>query len=382
MTTDLSTHRRSRAGGTRLLMQASMLLLLTVALFAQNRPAEPSLQGEGTLKVMTYNMYVGTEYNGLTSQDFDTVLRGGTNMFEEARANDPAGRAQAIARQIADTMPHLVSLQELTTWSTGLTKDSLTVQFDALELLLDALADLGVRYTKLASLTTWDATAPSTDGFVRNTWDVALLARDDMNPEDLFFTDFQAAPWTATLVVRLRALDGRPDLCPEPLRPSDGACRMPMPRGWVSADVSYRGKQFRIVGAHLDHSPFNVLQGLELLNGPANTSLPVIVAADMNADCSDPTDPAYQTCVNLANAGFVDSWGAVNPSEPGYTKTLFPLYDVGADLTQRGDYVMARGPFRVHTAMLVGEERADMTPSGLWPSDHCGVVARLQLAER
>ncbi len=368
------THGRRWLTRVRLPIQVLLALVLAVTVAAQNRPAEPSLQGGGSLKVMTYNMYVGTEYVGLTDPIYANFLQAVTNGILEVRASDPPGRAQAIARQIAATMPHLVSLQEVATWSTGPTKDNLTVEFDYLQLLLDALAAQGVQYTPVASLTSWDATVPSTFGFVRNTWRVVIIARADLKPEDFSYTNFQAATWTATLVVPLPALKGRPDDCPVPLRPSDLACRMPFRRGWVSTDVSYRGKQFRIIGAHLDSASalLEIPQGLQLLNGPANTALPVVVAADLNADCSNPSDPTYPTCDNFRNAGFIDAWTAANPFEPGFTKFL-PV------MTKGSDYVMVRGRFRVQAAVLVGEEVGDMTPTtGLWPSDHCGVVARLQ----
>ncbi|HEX9119423.1 MAG TPA: endonuclease/exonuclease/phosphatase family protein [Terriglobales bacterium] len=368
------THARRWLTRARLPVQALLALLLVVPVVAQNRPAESRMQGEGSLKAMTYNMYAGTEYAGVTDPNLDVVLQAVTNMILDARASDPPGRAQAIARQIAATRPHLVSLQEVATWSTGPTKDNLTVEFDYLQLLLDTLAAQGAQYTPVASFTIWDVTVPSTFGFVRNTWRVAILARADLKPEDISFTNVQAAKWLPgnTLLIPLPALNGRPDLCPVPLTSS--LCVMPFPRGWASVDVMYRGKQLRYINAHLESSSAsrNIRQGLELLTGAANTALPVVVAADLNCDLSNPSDPKYPTCLNFLNAGFIDAWSAANPSEPGYTKDL-PV------MTKRGDYVMVLGRFRVQAAALVGEEVGDMTPTGLWPSNHCGVVARLQL---
>ena len=146
------------------------------------------------------------------------------------------------------------------------------------------------------------------------------------------------------------------------------------PRGWVSADVFYRGKSFRIVGAHLDSALalFEVPQGLELLAGPANTTLPVIVAGDLNCDCSNPKDAMYATCGNFSNVGFTDAWAVVQPDELGYTKYL-PVK------TMRSDYVMVRGRFAVQAAIIVGDQDSNKTQSGLWPSDHAGVVVRLQI---
>jgi hypothetical protein len=156
-------------------------------------------------------------------------------------------RTQVIARQIAATTPHLVSLQEVTTLSTGPTKDNLTLEFDYLDLLLQALSAQGMQYTPVSAFTTWDAAVPSSLGYVRNTWRVVLLARADLDPDDFSFSNVQGGKWTATFVPHLYALDRRADLCPVPLTPKDGGCRMPWPPGWVSTDVFYRGKQFRIV---------------------------------------------------------------------------------------------------------------------------------------
>jgi hypothetical protein len=341
---------------------------------AQGPPANPGDQGGGKLKVMTYNVYVGTEYAGMTSSSLDDFLQAATNLVLDVRASDPAGRALAVARQIAVHSPHLVSLQEVFTLSTGLSRDDLTLEYDYLELILQALADLGMQYAPVASLTTWDATVPSSLGlYVRNTWRVALLARADLKAEHLVLTNVQSATWPVayTLRVSLRALDGRADLCPVALS-SDGRCRMPMPRGWISADVVYRGDWFRFIGAHLDSaSPvFEVPQGLELLNGPANTALPVVVAADLNCDCSDSGDPFYETCVNFSDYGFTDAWTVARPWEPGYTVGEIP------NLTGRSDYVMVRGPLEVSAAAIVGKEPADMTTTGLYPSDHAGVVVK------
>ena len=373
-------HARRWLTRARLPIQLFVVLLLAVTVAAQNRPAEPSLQGEGSLKVMTYNIYVGTEYPGITDPNYTAFLQAVTNLILNVRASDSAGRMQAIAQQIAATQPHLVNLQEVATWSTGLTKDNLTVEFDFLQLLLDALAAQGVPYTPVFSLTHFDVTLPSTFGFARNTWRVVILARADMKAEHLSYTNANAATWTDTLIVPVPALNGLPELCPVPL--TGTACRVPFPRGWVSADVTYRGKQLRLIAAHLDSSSARreIAQGLELLNGPANTTLPVIVGADLNCDCSNPSDPFYPTCENFAKAGFTDAWAVVNPYEPGYTKTL-PIWDPLDFLNKRSDYVMVRGRFRVQAAVIVGEAEGDKTASGLWPSDHCGVVARLQLPQ-
>ena len=48
-------------------------------------------------------------------------------------------------------------------------------------------------------------------------------------------------------------------------------------------------------------------------------------------------------------------------------------------LSRRIDLVLFRGDFGVVGVDAVGDNAADRTPSGLWPSDHGGVVATLQI---
>jgi len=374
----MTIRSQCRLSAARCLTSARLSGALLAALFvavvtAQSPPAELAGQGGAKLKVLTYNVYVGTEYAGMTASSLDDFLQAATNLVLDVRASDPAGRALAVARQIAEHSPHLVSLQEVFTLSTGPSRDELTLEYDYLQLLLEALNDLGMQYAPVVSLTTWDATVPTSLGlYVRNTWRVVMLARTDLKADHLSLSNVQAAPWSAalTLRVRLRALDGRADLCPVALS-SDGTCRMPMARGWIAADVAYGGEWFRFIGAHLDSaSPLlEVPQGLELLNGPANTAWPVIVAADLNCDCSDPADAFYATCGAFDDYGFIDAWTGARPWEPGDTKEL-------PNLTRRSDYVMFRGPFEVSSAAVVGDEPGDMTASGLYPSDHAGVVVK------
>jgi endonuclease/exonuclease/phosphatase family metal-dependent hydrolase len=54
------------------------------------------------------------------------------------------------------------------------------------------------------------------------------------------------------------------------------------------------------------------------------------------------------------------------------------LREVGGPFYSRIDYVLLRNGFKAVAAGIVGEEPSDRL-SGLWPSDHAGVWARLRL---
>src|SRR5262249_40604951 len=53
------------------------------------------------------------------------------------------------------------------------------------------------------------------------------------------------------------------------------------------------------------------------------------------------------------------------------------LRNTTVNFTQRIDLVLYRGDLRAFDADVVGDELADRTSSGLWPSDHGGVVTTL-----
>jgi hypothetical protein len=115
-------------------------------------------------------------------------------------------------------------------------------------------------------------------------------------------------------------------------------------------------------------------QAQELLDGPATTDLPTILSGDFN---SAPTDPAY---TRVVAAGFTDEWTVANPGDPGLTAWQGPpdsIVNPVSHLYARVDYVLTRGPFTPIDLHLVGADPSARTASGLWPSDHAGLVAQL-----
>ena len=155
------------------------------------------------------------------------------------------------------------------------------------------------------------------------------------------------------------------------------------PRGWAAIDVKTGGMKFRFVTTHLDSlsPPIRLAQTRELLLTAAKTSLPVVFAGDFNiaADTSlDPSFPAYQAMIN---AGFIDAWPSKRAPDPGFTCCQAEnLLNPASLLNHRIDLILVRGPFDVADISLIGNQPADRTRSGLWPSDHAGVAVDLRLS--
>src|SRR5262245_14187934 len=324
--------------------------------------------GDRQVTVMTRNLFLGTDLNPIFQAPSLPALFGAVGAgWAQVQANDFPARAQAIAAEIAAAKPDLVGLQEAMLYRTDVPPDGAatpaqTVAYDFVDLLVDALAQRGLAYGAVSVFTGTDAELPA--GLpptldVRLTDHVVVLARADEKTADLKLSNPQSGRYAAALTV------------PTVAGP------VTLPRGWASVDVKIRGKSFRFVTTHLE--AFSPLirnpQAAELLAGPAATDLPVVLVGDINSGPGG--DPgAYGL---LRAGGFADAWVSATA---GLTCChAVDLQDPNPALTKRIDLVMTSGGFATVAADVVGEEPADRTASGLWPSDHAGVVATLHLPE-
>ncbi len=222
----------------------------------------------------------------------------------------------------------------------------------------------------MAIVTKLDAEAPSTLGFnVRLTGQDAILARDD---PDLKLSNTQ-----------VNNLQHQPSV-PLPVGP------VAFKRGWASVDVKIGHRKFRFATTHLQPSvqgipvtqAIRVAQANEVIQGIGNT-LPVILVGDFNANPNNSSDPTYE---NFRLANFDDAWALARGLAPGFSCCQAGnLLNPNSLLSERLDWVLFRGKYRgdfqVLDADLIGNKQSDRTRSGLWPSDHAGLVVKLQLPE-
>jgi hypothetical protein len=164
-------------------------------------------------------------------------------------------------------------------------------------------------------------------------------------------------------------------------------------RGFVAVDVRIDGIPYRFVNTHLESadSGIRLQQARELTAFLDNSAVPVILVGDFNS--SAPHGASYQ---HILSEKFVDVWTRNKLRRgyhEGYTSSHAKnLQNDSVSLSSRIDIVFARnqagkqnnpgiGPV---AAYLVGDQLEDRIaiPDAdifLWPSDHAGVVARLQL---
>jgi hypothetical protein len=163
-------------------------------------------------------------------------------------------------------------------------------------------------------------------------------------------------------------------------------------RGFVAVKAKIGNQAYRIVNTHLEPAsvpqilPIQLAQAQELLTFLQGETLPVIMTGDFNSEAPD-----GETYKLVLSQGYTDIWTEnwLKHDPTGYTYG----HDVGllnpvANFTKRIDFIFVRtkqqffpkpiiGPV---FAIVVGDEDFNRTPSGLWPSDHGGVVARFRMA--
>jgi hypothetical protein len=344
-----------------------LILLPTAVVSATPLDASNPARGNARpVKVMTRNLYAGTDLGPLlTATSFPEFAYEVAQAFGRVQATDFPARAKVLAKEIQEADPHLIGLQEATLWRIGepgvLDGDitpATTVVYDFLASLQDELSNLDLHYSVVIVQTEFDAEGPSTLGFdIRITLRDVILAKADLPPDELTLSNANSANYDATLSLPTIAGD------------------LTFTRGWTSVDATVNRRTFRFINTHLEaFSPGHGLaQSNELLSGPADTSLPVVLVGDLN---SSPGEMAYE---NLTAAGLVDTWLEANSTDPGYTgfndaDLLNPI----PTLTTRVDHVLTSPGVEVFRSMIVGIDQDNRTPSGLWPSDHAGVVATLR----
>jgi endonuclease/exonuclease/phosphatase family metal-dependent hydrolase len=323
-------------------------------------PAIESLEARtvpSTLKFMTYNVNEGTDHVNLL-----TALQEGTSIpaavsadYADVVASDIPDRALGIAHVILHSHADVVGLQEATVYTVNG-----AVKYDILGSILADLNADGEHYKLVEVAPAFSAQLPDAQGdFIGAADQNAILVRVDGADRAIQVSDVQAGTFAAHATIDI------------------GGFSVPVERSWASADFTLHGHTVHFVTAHLESLDPRLAeaQALELLAGPANSSLPVVVGADFNSP-ADGTGAAYNDFAS-PSTGFVDAWHARHPNQAGYTWGPQPdPQSPDVTLNQRIDFIFVHGA-RVLTAKELGFQPSDRI-GGVWPSDHAAVVSQVE----
>ena len=320
--------------------------------------------GPEQLIVMTYNVYVGGSAEAvLAVENLLQVPTEVANMYNSVVASDFPGRAAAIAESIKASQPHIIGLQEISLIRqqspgdriAGGTVPAEEVVLDFLEILMSALQAEGLSYEVAGKVENIDVEMPMfTDtGIV----DVRLTDYDViLSRSDVVVSRPMSANYTNSLTVEMLGLEVK--------------------RGYTAVDATVSGTTYRMVNTHLEAfvEEARVAQTRELVDVLSEETLPIILLGDFNTPA--PGGTAYQI---LLSAGYVDLW---QMDSQGTGNTCCQAAELQNDMSNhsvRIDQIFVRNlglPVSVMTH-TIGDKPSDRIASGLWPSDHAGVVAQL-----
>lgn len=328
------------------------------------------------IKVMTRNLYLGADLQPVieaVQADRQLVPAIAARVFEQFRASDFPARAQCLAAEIAAHRPHVVGLQEAFLLRHRKPSSLLVppykelpagdVVFDYERLLLDALAAHGVVYSSIVTSAGNDNQAPA--GTPPALEDVRMTDRDVILLRgDLAELGFSVRNAGAHVYAARMSYGPFRDI-----------------RTWAHVDLVTAGRTLRIVSTHLqpdlavESVRVQVAQAEELIAAQAARRDPLILMGDLNSRPDGSTTASYGL---FMDAGYGDAWNDAGRG-PGYTCKPEDVRDPGRAFDQRIDFVLHRNGLRAVEATVTGNDPANRTPAGLWPSDHGGVVATLRL---
>lgn len=346
---------------------ASIVVLLAMTACG-GLTARPTQQ---TLTVMTYNIYVGAPPHELLNvMSPNEIPQKVAEFYQAYRASDFPGRAAAIAKIIKNSEPDIIGLQEISEIRRQSPSDGKQMppnaddlEEDFLKVLMTKLKDEGLDYKEAGKVKTFDLEMPM-----------------PTNAEGTSFDDIRLTDHDVILVRSDIAVSGVTAKKYETEYPV-GALRLSVPRGYVAVDATVDGVKYRVVNTHLEFFDKNVRVGQtkELIASLKDQKLPVILMGDFNTKA--PEGDAYKA---IRAAGYTDMWQA--DSGPGYTCCQADLTNEMRQLNEsdgRIDLIFTKGaPLRRSATIrtyTVGEELAERSASGRWPSDHAGVVAELPI---
>jgi endonuclease/exonuclease/phosphatase family metal-dependent hydrolase len=371
------------------------LLFLTVTVFSALplAAATPSQSNDAkTVTVMTRNLYLGADVApavaAVLSGDPAAIVAAVSEVWGKVQFTDFPARAEGIACEIAAAQPDLIGLQEAELWRSQTPADSVFgnarhVEYDFVKILLKALKARGLHYQVVAEEQGFDIELP---GFlseanaeagllsdIRLTEREVILARSDLKDSELKLSNPQTGHFATNVEFPIS-----PDFT------------FVVQRGWASVDAKVRGKSFHFLTTHLeaDSEAVREAQAIEVIVGPANTSLPVILVADSNSNANgDATTAAYSSFIG---AGFADAWFEAHPGSFVSSCCNAELLDnltfpVSTDDEGRIDLILyrdARNFAPIDVGLLGINPATDRVSNGvtlIWPSDHAGVAAKLRI---
>ena len=350
--------------------------------------------GKGkVVNVMTRNLYLGANLTpAIGAEDLEDLVDANGQILREVTLNDFPTRAEGLADEILEKRPDLIGLQEVALWRTAPPSlaplqtgpSATTVRYDYLQELLDELnAGNGKsgngkpQYEVVVVQNEFDLEAPADENEVAGDGPGGPLADAEINGR-LTMRDVILARRSGGVHTWNAQGGNFETLLPIEILGTP----VSIARGWTATDARVRGSHpFRFVNTHLEAFEPNIraAQAGELVDadGPATSSLPVVLVGDLNSDDDTVVGDDRLAYELLLSAGMVSR----STNDPLSCCLESSLLAVGAggsvdDFDHQVDHILTRDPEQI---TLQSSSVTGLFPvNGFWNSDHAGVFSALR----
>jgi endonuclease/exonuclease/phosphatase family metal-dependent hydrolase len=382
----------------RAAIAAAAIALVAAPLAAGAAQAKPAPPGK-PITVMTRNLYLGADIQrpvnaalaaqalGKTQPEVVAALAVATDYTRSiVDQTDFPTRSKLLAREIATAKPDLVGLQEVALWRSGPLElgkvgipNATTVDYDFLAILLADLRAAGTPYVAEVVGARADVESPSFTATMGNPRDIRLTMHDVILKR-------------ATNALKVTGEDDQ--LFAHNLAVEISGVTMDFSRGYQWVDVSGGGTSFRFVNSHFEafSSDLALAQGMQVVSEATAPDRTTVFVCDCNSDPLLDAIKEHDTVAHQAPydfitgpGGYTDQWLEWADAEDGWTSGLSELVNdaTAADFDHRIDMIFTHTTdgraLEVDRGYITGDEVSDRDPeTGLWPSDHAGVVVRLR----
>jgi hypothetical protein len=367
---------------------------LVVTATAMPAVAEARKGKRPAVTVMTRNLFLGADLSpAIGATTIPAAIDGAGKIWNELRSTRFAERAVPLAREIKRSKADLVGLQEVALWRKQTPSDggappvsplptataATAVEQDFLKILRRQLKRIHAKYRVVVVQKEFDTELPvDADG----------SDLTGTGPLAVFGADFDARLTMRDVILarktsRLKLRKTRKGNFQTRYEPNVGGVVIPVDRGWASVEAQIKSgkrvRKFRFVDTHLEafgDPAIREAQAKELTAGPLDTRKQVILVGDLNSGIArhnEPERPGDDLAFKaLAGFGMHDN-GAVQSC------CYDSLFDPAAVFDHTVDHVLTKPRLVTKRAYVTGHDPDERTPSGLWPSDHGGVVSALRL---
>ena len=370
--------------------------------------AVPAAQGDGQLRVMARNLYLGADV-GVALDLLPDMPAAAQFMWDQVAATDFSARVGLLAGEAAAAKPDVIGIQEATTWQCRPHPWSKArTVFDFTEQFLAATVKAGIPYVVAEK----DGERAVNPGYSIPAIPFLTTIQDPATFQPMFGTDSADCGFVIGDALLVRADMAGSVQAAGTSEYGDRYAVVPVvftiDRGYAWADLAIGGTTVRAVTTHLesmwssDAVPTARQQAQQLVSDLASTTIPLVVIGDFNSDPRDPrpagsdqnpggqpkssdacpaqaTDPTAQTADatcsaywTMVGAGYTDSgpdaqlpanrsWGADGDLAGPNPERLRIALQQGneAGFTDRLDYVWAKNGARPVSAQIIGNQWPD-----------------------